>query len=156
MSKRSSTFFFFFFLFKHTFFLTILYYTIYNDFIRQTKFASLPEVLVVHAKKFQLVNWVPAKLGACSFFLPFFKKIYSLFYLLFFFFFSSRQISLLSCHQRTNLSSQIDILVKGYKLTKRSYPTKVQVSRVFGFFFFLLSWGLSFWFMRFSFVSSSL
>lgn len=30
---------------------------------RQTKFASFPEVLVVHAKKFQLVGWVPAKLG---------------------------------------------------------------------------------------------
>jgi len=30
--------------------------------LKQTKFASLPEVLVVHAKKFQLVNWVPAKL----------------------------------------------------------------------------------------------
>ncbi|KAG5643673.1 hypothetical protein DXG03_000504 [Asterophora parasitica] len=30
--------------------------------LRQTKFASLPEVLVVHAKKFQLVNWVPSKL----------------------------------------------------------------------------------------------
>ncbi|KDR73244.1 hypothetical protein GALMADRAFT_100868 [Galerina marginata CBS 339.88] len=30
--------------------------------IKQTKFASLPEVLVVHAKKFQLVNWVPTKL----------------------------------------------------------------------------------------------
>lgn len=34
---------------------------------RQTKFASFPEVLVVHAKKFQLVNWVPAKLGALPF-----------------------------------------------------------------------------------------
>ncbi|KAF8154934.1 ubiquitin carboxyl-terminal hydrolase 14 [Crassisporium funariophilum] len=30
--------------------------------LKQTKFASLPEVLVVHAKKFQLVNWVPVKL----------------------------------------------------------------------------------------------
>ena len=30
---------------------------------RETKFASLPQVLVVHAKKFQLVNWVPAKMG---------------------------------------------------------------------------------------------
>lgn len=30
---------------------------------RQAKFASFPEVLVIHAKKFQLVNWVPAKLG---------------------------------------------------------------------------------------------
>ncbi|KAF5319769.1 hypothetical protein D9611_012862 [Ephemerocybe angulata] len=27
----------------------------------KTKFASFPEVLVVHAKKFQLVNWVSAK-----------------------------------------------------------------------------------------------
>ncbi|KAF8905100.1 ubiquitin carboxyl-terminal hydrolase 14 [Gymnopilus junonius] len=30
--------------------------------IKQSKFASFPEVLVVHAKKFQLANWVPAKL----------------------------------------------------------------------------------------------
>ncbi|KJA15399.1 hypothetical protein HYPSUDRAFT_207890 [Hypholoma sublateritium FD-334 SS-4] len=30
--------------------------------VKSTKFASLPEVLVVHAKKFQLVNWVPTKL----------------------------------------------------------------------------------------------
>ncbi|KAE9393596.1 ubiquitin carboxyl-terminal hydrolase 14 [Gymnopus androsaceus JB14] len=30
--------------------------------LKQTKFASFPQVLVVHAKKFQLVNWVPAKL----------------------------------------------------------------------------------------------
>ncbi|KAK7049909.1 ubiquitin C-terminal hydrolase Ubp14 [Paramarasmius palmivorus] len=30
--------------------------------VKQTRFASFPEVLVVHAKKFQLVNWVPAKL----------------------------------------------------------------------------------------------
>ncbi|KAF9043207.1 hypothetical protein BJ165DRAFT_1483335 [Panaeolus papilionaceus] len=30
--------------------------------VKQTKFATLPEVLVVHAKKFQLVNWVPTKL----------------------------------------------------------------------------------------------
>ncbi|KAH9846183.1 ubiquitin carboxyl-terminal hydrolase 14 [Lenzites betulinus] len=29
---------------------------------KQTRFATFPEVLVVHAKKFQLVNWVPAKL----------------------------------------------------------------------------------------------
>jgi ubiquitin carboxyl-terminal hydrolase 5/13 len=28
-----------------------------------TKLASFPEVLVVHAKKFQLLNWVPSKLG---------------------------------------------------------------------------------------------
>ncbi|KAJ6597255.1 hypothetical protein DFH09DRAFT_1134077 [Mycena vulgaris] len=30
--------------------------------VKQAKFATFPEVLVVHAKKFQLVNWVPAKL----------------------------------------------------------------------------------------------
>lgn len=30
---------------------------------RRTRFATFPEVLVVHAKKFQLVNWVPQKLG---------------------------------------------------------------------------------------------
>ena len=30
---------------------------------KKTAFASFPEVLVVHAKKFQLVNWVPQKLG---------------------------------------------------------------------------------------------
>ncbi|KAK7038023.1 ubiquitin carboxyl-terminal hydrolase [Favolaschia claudopus] len=30
--------------------------------LKQTKFASFPDVLVVHAKKFQLVNWVPTKL----------------------------------------------------------------------------------------------
>ncbi|KAF7295503.1 Ubiquitin carboxyl-terminal hydrolase [Mycena indigotica] len=29
---------------------------------KQAKFATFPEVLVVHAKKFQLVNWVPTKL----------------------------------------------------------------------------------------------
>ncbi|EKM60173.1 uncharacterized protein PHACADRAFT_246014 [Phanerochaete carnosa HHB-10118-sp] len=29
---------------------------------KQTRFATFPEVLVVHAKKFQLVNWVPTKL----------------------------------------------------------------------------------------------
>lgn len=32
---------------------------------RQSRFATLPEVLVVHAKKFQLVGWVPTKLGEC-------------------------------------------------------------------------------------------
>ena len=31
--------------------------------LRQNRFATLPEVLVVHAKKFQLVGWVPTKLG---------------------------------------------------------------------------------------------
>ncbi|KAJ7766902.1 hypothetical protein B0H16DRAFT_1412848 [Mycena metata] len=30
--------------------------------LKQSRFASFPEVLVVHAKKFQLVNWVPTKL----------------------------------------------------------------------------------------------
>jgi len=30
---------------------------------KKTAFSSFPEVLVVHAKKFQLVNWVPQKLG---------------------------------------------------------------------------------------------
>ncbi|KAJ6624496.1 hypothetical protein B0H10DRAFT_2006189 [Mycena sp. CBHHK59/15] len=30
--------------------------------IKQAKFSSFPDVLVVHAKKFQLVNWVPTKL----------------------------------------------------------------------------------------------
>ena len=30
---------------------------------RQLRFESLPEILVMHAKKCQLVNWVPAKLG---------------------------------------------------------------------------------------------
>ncbi|CAL1697115.1 unnamed protein product [Somion occarium] len=29
---------------------------------KQSKFATFPDVLVIHAKKFQLVNWVPAKL----------------------------------------------------------------------------------------------
>ncbi|KAJ3522864.1 hypothetical protein NM688_g8810 [Phlebia brevispora] len=29
---------------------------------KQTRFATFPQVLVVHAKKFQLVNWVPTKL----------------------------------------------------------------------------------------------
>jgi len=30
---------------------------------RQQRFLSLPEVLVVHIKKFQLINWMPTKLG---------------------------------------------------------------------------------------------
>ncbi|KAF5329166.1 hypothetical protein D9611_013210 [Ephemerocybe angulata] len=30
--------------------------------LKRTNFASFPEVLVIHAKEFQLVNWVPAKL----------------------------------------------------------------------------------------------
>lgn len=30
--------------------------------VKQSRLATLPEVLVVHAKKFQLVNWVPTKL----------------------------------------------------------------------------------------------
>lgn len=29
---------------------------------RRSQFATFPDVLVVHAKKFQLVNWVPTKL----------------------------------------------------------------------------------------------
>jgi ubiquitin carboxyl-terminal hydrolase 5/13 len=33
--------------------------------IKNARFASFPSVLVVHAKKFQLVNWVPTKLGVC-------------------------------------------------------------------------------------------
>ena len=32
-------------------------------FLRQSKFATFPDVLVVHARKFQLVDWVPQKLG---------------------------------------------------------------------------------------------
>ena len=35
-----------------------------ND-TRRTLFATFPDVLVIHAKKFQLVNWVPTKLGRC-------------------------------------------------------------------------------------------
>ncbi|KAJ8483090.1 hypothetical protein ONZ45_g14725 [Pleurotus djamor] len=31
--------------------------------LKSTKFASFPSVLVIHAKKFQLVNWVPSKLN---------------------------------------------------------------------------------------------
>lgn len=31
--------------------------------IRQMQLATFPDVLVLHAKKFQLVNWVPTKLG---------------------------------------------------------------------------------------------
>lgn len=41
-------------------------YTLLLAAFRRTKFASFPEVLVVHAKKFQLIDWVPAKLGMCS------------------------------------------------------------------------------------------
>ncbi len=32
-------------------------------YVRRTRFATFPQVLVIHAKKFQLVNWVPSKLG---------------------------------------------------------------------------------------------
>lgn len=32
-------------------------------FCRKAQFATFPRVLVIHAKKFQLVNWVPRKLG---------------------------------------------------------------------------------------------
>ncbi|TFK26041.1 ubiquitin carboxyl-terminal hydrolase 14 [Coprinopsis marcescibilis] len=38
--------------------------------LKQTKFASFPQVLVVHAKKFQLVNWVPTKLADIPILLP--------------------------------------------------------------------------------------
>ena len=31
--------------------------------VRQTQLATFPDVLVIHAKKFQLKNWVPTKLG---------------------------------------------------------------------------------------------
>jgi len=30
---------------------------------RTTKFATFPDLLVLHMKKFQLVNWMPTKLG---------------------------------------------------------------------------------------------
>ena len=30
---------------------------------RRAQFTMFPQVLVVHAKNFQLVNWVPVKLG---------------------------------------------------------------------------------------------
>lgn len=30
---------------------------------RSTRFARYPEYLVVHMRKFELVNWVPKKLG---------------------------------------------------------------------------------------------
>ncbi|KAG1880072.1 hypothetical protein F4604DRAFT_1651500 [Suillus subluteus] len=33
-----------------------------NSGLRQMQFATFPDVLVLHAKKFQLVNWVPTKL----------------------------------------------------------------------------------------------
>jgi ubiquitin carboxyl-terminal hydrolase 5/13 len=35
--------------------------------IRNANFSTFPDVLVVHMKKFQLVNWVPQKLGLLSF-----------------------------------------------------------------------------------------
>jgi hypothetical protein len=34
-----------------------------NQIRRQARFATFPDTLVIHAKKFQLVNWVPTKLG---------------------------------------------------------------------------------------------
>lgn len=34
--------------------------------VRQIQFATFPDVLVIHAKKFQLKNWVPTKLGMYS------------------------------------------------------------------------------------------
>ena len=30
---------------------------------RSAKFATFPDLLILHMKKFQLVNWVPTKLG---------------------------------------------------------------------------------------------
>jgi ubiquitin carboxyl-terminal hydrolase 5/13 len=30
---------------------------------RSTKFKTFPDLLVLHMKKFQLVNWLPTKLG---------------------------------------------------------------------------------------------
>ena len=37
-----------------------------TEAIRRTQLATFPDVLVIHAKKFQLKNWVPTKLGMCS------------------------------------------------------------------------------------------
>lgn len=37
--------------------------TLTNAGLRQMQFATFPDILVLHAKKFQLVNWVPTKLG---------------------------------------------------------------------------------------------
>ena len=37
---------------------------------KSARFASFPDVLVVHAKKFELVNWVPTKLGRRCFSSP--------------------------------------------------------------------------------------
>lgn len=34
---------------------------------RQQKFKTFPDTLVVHMKKFQLVNWMPTKLGKFDF-----------------------------------------------------------------------------------------
>jgi hypothetical protein len=33
---------------------------------RSTKFKTFPDLLVLHMKKFQLVNWMPTKLGKCT------------------------------------------------------------------------------------------
>lgn len=37
-------------------------YLLSLQFCRRSRFATFPDVLVIHAKKFQLVNWVPTKL----------------------------------------------------------------------------------------------
>lgn len=37
---------------------------------KSSRFASFPDVLVVHVKKFKLVNWVPTKLGELRYFGP--------------------------------------------------------------------------------------
>lgn len=34
--------------------------------VRRVQLATFPDVLVIHAKKFQLKNWVPTKLGMYS------------------------------------------------------------------------------------------
>jgi uncharacterized UBP type Zn finger protein len=31
---------------------------------RSTRFKTFPDLLVLHMKKFQLINWMPTKLGA--------------------------------------------------------------------------------------------
>lgn len=46
------------------FYLVIFFHKLTSAPNRQTLVSSFPSVLVIHAKKFQLVNWVPAKLGS--------------------------------------------------------------------------------------------
>jgi len=40
--------------------------SIQTDSCRSTRFKTFPDLLVLHMKKFQLVNWMPTKLGGCS------------------------------------------------------------------------------------------